>query len=324
LEPFDRRTALKLLAAWLAAGLGRPAPAGANGAGPAPAASAAASNFRAVYGDPVLRERFHDFLKHVFSLYPDDRLHALIAELAARGGSDREIYGDLQARLPEITPPLSILTHALPALAEQKRGMAAQAAALLGRGARASGYVEIGAPGRYLNPLREVLAIDGPVFVVNDFEPGFAPEHVVERGQLRRAGRYVPLGEYEGFGAGQVPTAGVDLVTNFIGFHHAPAANLERFLAAIRRALRPSGRLLVRDHDVDGAAQRALVALAHDVFNAGVALPWRENERQVRNFTSIAELQAILEANGFERAGGLRFQEGDPTRNAMLLFVKRA
>jgi len=211
LEPFDRRTALKLLAAWLAAGLGRPAPAGANGAGPAPAASAAASNFRAVYGDPVLRERFHDFLKHVFSLYPDDRLHALIAELAARGGSDREIYGDLQARLPEITPPLSILTHALPALAEQKRGMAAQAAALLGRGARASGYVEIGAPGRYLNPLREVLAIDGPVFVVNDFEPGFAPEHVVERGQLRRAGRYVPLGEYEGFGAGQVPTAGVDL-----------------------------------------------------------------------------------------------------------------
>jgi hypothetical protein len=330
-EPLDRRTALKLLAAWLAAGVARPgaapaedvplAPPAAPATAPA-AAPAAGSNFRAVYADPVQRDRFHAFLANVFHLYPEDRFHALIAELVARGGSDREIYEALQARLPEIAPPLSTVTYALPALAKQKEEMARQTAALLGRGAAVRGYVEIGSPGRYVRPLRDALALEGPVFLVNDFEPGLAPLHVVERGQLRRAGRYVPLGDYEGFGPDAIPDAGVDLVTNFIGFHHAPAAHLERFVASIRRALRPGGRLVVRDHDVDGPAMHAMVGLAHDVFNAGVALPWRENERQVRNFTSVAELEALLETQGFERAGGALLQDGDPTRNALLLFVR--
>jgi hypothetical protein len=80
----------------------------------------------------------------------------------------------------------------------------------------------------------------------------------------------------------------------------------------------------VRDHDVDGEEMRAMVALAHDVFNAGVKLTWAENHAQIRNFTSVPELERRLAAVRFERVGDSRFQEGDPTRNALMVFVKAA
>jgi hypothetical protein len=64
----------------------------------------------------------------------------------------------------------------------------------------------------------------------------------------------------------------------------------------------------------------AMVALAHDVFNAGVGLSWEENHRQIRNFRSVNELERYLATMGFARSGGLRLQQGDPTRNALMLF----
>jgi SAM-dependent methyltransferase len=317
MERVHRRTFLRILAAALAHAGGGSRAARAAGDG-------TASNFKTVYSDSRLRERFYSFLRNVFHLYPEERFHELILEASAAGGSDREIYETVQRRLPGIEPRLAKLTYALPALARQKEEMARETADLLGPVGRVRGYVEIGTPGRYVKGLRKRYAIDGTVYVVNDRAPALSMEDVVERGQVARAGKFVALGDYDPFAAVRIPDSSVDLVTNYIGFHHAPADRLDPFVRSIARVLRPGGKLVVRDHDVDGADMNAMVGLAHDVFNAGVGLSWAENHAQIRNFTSVAELTRYLEQRGFTRAAGAGLQPGDPTKNTLMLFVKRA
>jgi hypothetical protein len=315
---FDRRTALRYLlasAAWAMGGRTLAAIAGA---------AAPTGNFRAIYSNPKLRDQFYFFLKNVFHLYPEERFHELIVSITSRYATDQEIYEEIQRQLPTIKPPLSELTYAVPALIKQKKEMARQTADLLGAERHIQGYVEIGTPGRYVKALRDRLHIRGTVYLVNDVMPGLALEDIVERGQLRSAGGYVPLGNYDPLDGARIPNGTIDLVTNFIGFHHAPAERLDPFVASIRRVLRPGGRLVVRDHDVDGPEMNAMVGLAHDVFNAGVKLTWRDNHEQIRNFQSIAWLEQYLAARGLERSGGTGLQAGDPTRNTLLMFVKRA
>jgi hypothetical protein len=310
----SRRTALRqLLAAVAAVMAGR----AAGFAGIAP------SNFKRIYDDAGDRRDFHLFLQNVFHLYPDEALHRLIGELTAAYPDDGAIYRKLAARLPEITPRLSALTYAVPALRKQKAEMAQQTARLLGDKRRASGYVEIGTTGRYLNGLKLKAEIKGPFYVVNDAAPIYSAEDIIERGQIRKVGTYVDMTGYPEFDRGTIAPASVGLVTNYNGFQHAPADRLDGFVRAIHRIMKPGGRLIVRDHDVDGERMDAMVGLAHDVFNAGVGIDWDGNAAQIRNFRSLADLKDYMEARGFERAERIEFQPGDPTRNGLMLFTKQ-
>lgn len=200
--------------------------------------------------------------------------------------------------------------------------MAAQTVALLGAPRQATGYAEIGTTGRYLSGLRKQVDVRGPVYVVNDVAPIYSAEDIIERGQIRKVGTYVDMTGYPEFDQGHIAPASLELVTNYIGFHHAPADRLDGFVRAIHRVLKPGGRLVVRDHDVDGERMDAMVGLAHDVFNAGVGITWDDNAAQIRNFRSLADLTAYLEARGFQRAETVEFQKGDPTKNGLMLFTK--
>lgn len=281
----------------------------------------ARSNFHAVYDSPHAREQFFLFLQHIFHLYPEQQLHKLISDLTLSHATDREIYQALLANLGSITPIFSALTYGLPALNKQKTEMAQETAELLGGTTRLHGYLEIGTPGRYIHGLTKVLSITGPVFVLNDMPQGYRPNDIAERGQLMRLGTYVPMGNYESF-SHRLPKACVDLVTVFIGFHHAPPQARQEFLASIWHVLRPGGALIVRDHDVNSLDMRTFVALAHDVFNAGTKITWEDNAAQIRNFTSVDELSVVLAATGFTVSPYRRLQADDPTRNTLMLFTK--
>jgi hypothetical protein len=139
---------------------------------------------------------------------------------------------------------------------------------------------------------------------------------------VTKIGEFVAMGDYDAFDRDHVPPASVALVTNYIGFHHAPAPKLDGFVTAIARVLKPGGTLVVRDHDVDRPQMDALVALAHDVFNAGVGIPWDRNEAQIRNFRSVADLTQYLESRGFRRQKTVRLQAGDPTQNTLMAFLR--
>ena len=270
----------------------------------------------------VLRDRFFLFLQNIFHLYPEAEFHQLIIELCAAHADDRDIYAALQARLGEIAPLGSALTYALPALNKQKEEMARQAAVLLKDVDRIDGYVEIGSTGRYVKPLKRVLPLKGSTTIVNDIAPSYGPVDMLERGRIRKIGKFVPIGNYDPLAPEILPDDSVDLVTSFIGFHHCPADRLDGFVASLRRVLRPKGRLLLREHDVADPTMDTFVALAHDVFNAGVEVSWADNAAQIRGFRSVAAWTALLEGAGFRRYDGAELQDHDPTDNTLIGFVR--
>ncbi|MBI3395978.1 MAG: class I SAM-dependent methyltransferase [Spirochaetia bacterium] len=130
------------------------------------------------------------------------------------------------------------------------------------------------------------------------------------------------MGNYEPFDGTSIPAESIDLVTNSIGFHHAPEEKRARFIQAVWQVLKPGGLLVVRDHDVDGPEMDAFVALAHDVFNAGLNISWADNAAQIRNFTSASQLEIVLGSAGFEKSKARLLQDHDPTRNTLMVFVK--
>ncbi len=289
--------------------------------GALPAVASQPSTFHAVYDDPTLRDRFFHFLVEVFHLYPEEHFHALIVELTAAHADDASIYRALRSRLPGIAPIASTLRYAVPALRKQKAEMARQAAIHLDGVDRIDGYVEIGSPARYLRGVEEHAAVNGPIVIVHDQPLGYGPADVLERGGLCIPGEQVPL-DWAPLPA-SIPDGTIDLVANFIGFHHCPPPLQDAFVESVRRVLRPGGRLLLREHDVADPSDDLIVALAHDVFNAGVGIPWDDNARQVRAFRSVDGWSAYLEANGFQRLAGAELQAGDPTDNALVAFIVR-
>jgi SAM-dependent methyltransferase len=166
--------------------------------------------------------------------------------------------------------------------------------------------------------------LTGPVYLVNDVAPTNSPVDIAERGGLRPAGRFVPMKDYAAFAPEAIPAESLDLVTCFIGLHHAPPERLDGFVSSIARVLRPGGRFVLRDHDVRTPAMSAFVSLAHTVFNAGLGLPWEVNQQERRRFASVADWVRVVEAHGL-RDGGLRLlQAHDPTDNTLLVFAKAA
>jgi SAM-dependent methyltransferase len=280
------------------------------------------SNFKAVYGNPQLKAAFYQFLQNVYHLYPEQRFHQLIAEVSAAGDNDRDIYRLAQTRLGEIKPVLGDVRYALPALAQQKREMAREMLGLLGPARKIDGYMEIGTTGRYISQFRSELELKGDLVLLHTDAAGYSPVDLAERGRLFKLGRFVALNDYAPVPAAQVADGSLDLISNFIGFHHSPPDHLDGFVRSLHRALRPGGRMIVRDHDVSSGDMNRMVALAHDVFNMGLGADWSLNQAEIRNFTSIAQLTAYLEQRGFKSTGKQTYQPGDPTHNALMEFVR--
>lgn len=284
-------------------------------AGPA-APAAPASLFHSVYGSAAEADKFYAFLQNIFHLYPEDRFHTLIKQATQEGKDEEAVYRTVQAGLPSITPPLSLLRLALPALAVQKKEIGCQSARLLGdRPLR--DYVEVGTTGRYVKSLRKHLNLGGKVVLVHDQAPTNSPVDIVERGQIGRIGQFVPLNDYAPIG---LPARSADLLTCFAGLHHMQADKLTPFLASIASIVRPGGYLIVREHDVRCRQMHDFVSLAHCVFNAGLGESWATNAAELRLFESVDTWIRRIEAAGFAHTGERIVQDGDPSQNVLMAF----
>ncbi|MCB9593011.1 MAG: FAD-binding protein [Sandaracinaceae bacterium] len=289
----------------------------------APAAEAP-TDFHVVFGDVALHDDFYAFLQNIFHLYPEDRFHSLLKKATAEHTDEATIFRVVQEQLPDIKPAGSELTYALPSLKIQKQVMTEQTLALLGDRRRVDGYVEIGTTGRYVGALDDHLEVDGDIVLVHDVAPTMSPVDVIERGQIAKLGRHVPLDDYRPIPEDAVPSESVDLVTCYIGLHHIEPDGVAPFLRSIHRVLRPGGVFIVRDHDVTDAKMDALVALAHTVFNIGLGETWAFNQAERRHFAPIETWAERIVAVGFEDQGERLYQDLDPTKNALLAFVKEA
>jgi SAM-dependent methyltransferase len=277
---------------------------------------ASKSLFHAVYGSPREADKFYAFLQNIFHLYPEDRFHTLIRQATKQHDHEEAIYRSIQAGLPHISPPLSLLRYALPSLSIQKAEMGRQTARLLGDKALRD-YVEIGTTGRYVKALKKHLQLSGEVTLVHDKAPTNSPVDIVERGQIGSIGKYVPLNDYAPI---DLPPRSADLVSCFVGLHHMAQDKLAPFLQSIAKIVRPGGYFVVRDHDVRDKAMHDFVSLAHCVFNAGLGESWSTNAAELRFFDSVDEWIRRIEAAGFVHTGDRIVQDGDPSDNVLMAF----
>jgi SAM-dependent methyltransferase len=280
------------------------------------------SNFRYVYLQKNLRDRFYLFLQNVFNLYPEDKMHELISGASKNNPTDKDIYLASQEGLSEITPFFSIFKYQLPALFKQKDEMARQTLELLGEGSQYNGYLEIGSSGRYLDYLEEKVDIEGQRYYADVKEPGHSITEMVDRGQIAIGADFIPMANYQTDFASHIKKESLDLVTVYIGFHHCPLHLRTQYISSVGTTLRPGGKLVLRDHDCDSEDQKRIVALAHDVFNMGTKETWKYNQAEIRNFYTLDFIINFVEDLGFRFEKQTLFQEGDPTKNALMLFTK--
>lgn len=279
------------------------------------------SDFHAVFQDVELHDGFYRFLQTVYHLYPEDRFHTLIKYACERYTTEEDIYRHLQRELPRIKPRLAELRFALPALKKQKAEMLRQTLELLRERKRIDGYIEIGTTGRYASVLRRAVKIGGPLVLAHGVAPTMSAADIVERGRLRRLGRFVDIGDHEPLPA-SLPDASFDVVSCYIGLHHCEPGKLDAFVTSIARVLRAGGIFILRDHDVRDERMRALVALAHTVFNAGLGEKWETNAAERRHFAPVAHWVEVLAHAGLRDSGARLAQRLDPTDNLLMAFVK--
>lgn len=284
--------------------------------------TSAGNNFKKIYLSLQLKSEFFKFLKNVFTLFPEEDLHKLIADAAAKKANDEAIYVEVQSKLEDISPMFSSFRYTLPSLMKQKDEMAKQTLQLLGEGGTYNGYLEIGSSGRYLDYLEEKVNIEGERYYADGKKPGYAISEMVDRGQIKIGAKYIPLADYKTKYSDTIPKDSLDLVTVYIGFHHCPLDLRVPFISSIRDTLRIGGKLILRDHDCDTEEQKVMVALAHDVFNMGTKESWNYNSTEVRNFYSLDFICTFVENIGFNFDKRTLFQEGDPTKNALMMFTK--
>jgi SAM-dependent methyltransferase len=284
--------------------------------------SSARNNFKVIYSNVQLKGEFFKFFKNVFSLYPEEEIHKLITDASAQKADDKSIYTEVQAKLDDIRPVLSTFRYDLPALTKQKDEMAHQTLELLEAEGTYNGYLEIGSSGRYLDYLEEKVNIEGERYYADGKEPGYGLTEMIDRGQIGIGATYIPLADYNTLYSEIIPKESLDLITIYIGFHHCPLDLRVPFISSIRDTLRVGGKLILRDHDCHSEEQKTIVALAHDVFNMGTHQTWDYNSSEIRNFYSLAFICEFVEKIGFTFDRRTLFQEGDPTKNALMLFTK--
>lgn len=278
------------------------------------------SEFKAIFSETEWSDKFFLFLQNVYNIYPENEFYLLIQHAVKSNHTDADIYADIQQKLPKIKPFLAELRFALPALIKQKKEMARQTIELLGVHKEIDGYVEIGSTGRYISELRKHLKIKSSIYLINDLPPTYSPADIMERGQIKKLGQYIPLNDYAPIDSSMIASNSIDLVTCYIGLHHVPLNKLDDFVQSIKRILRLNGRLIVRDHNVSSEKMRTFVSLVHTVFNAGLGVSWQDNINELRYFTAVSDLASYLQERGFTYTGKKLLQKNDPSDNTLLEF----
>lgn len=188
------------------------------------------------------------------------------------------------------------------------------------------GYVEIGFPGRYVRPFKDIVKMSGTVYAVFPGE-SFSDRFQVGFPWTRPYDKFIAIKDYAPISAQDIPDHSVDLVTMFIGLHHIPQDKLRPFLASINRMLRPGGSFIIREHDANSDDLKHLVTVVHAVFNAATGEMPESERNEYRNFTGVDTFITAIEGAGLardEQEKGLAplIQTDDPTMNRMIAFTK--
>jgi len=234
--------------------------------------------------------------------------------------SDEDIYQQMATRIGEASPgSFQKLRLGLKSLSSLQDDLSDQVALLLD-GEEIEGYVEIGYPGRMVNPLKKKIPFQGPVYVVNERE---SLMDYVESGFPRPYDRFVPLSNYDPIRYEDIPSNSVSLVACYIGLHHAPPEKLRPFLKSIHRILKPGGHFILMDHDAHTPELQNFVSVVHSIFNAGTGVSPEAEKEEIRNFQSLDYWTRLVEEQGLKRGPEKPLiRQNDPSLNSLIMFTK--
>ncbi|MCL5875417.1 MAG: class I SAM-dependent methyltransferase [Candidatus Dependentiae bacterium] len=290
--------------------------------------SASDSHLAQTLSHPHLRKEISKFIDNILRIIPAQQFFSFVdSAIPSHELTDKEIYTLLSNSSDTVQPRFSFYWK-LQSLQHQKQVLASQAQQLLADRKNINGYVEIGTPATYFKDITQSFTCSGPVYAINDKK---RPTDILQSSSWKpKTGfcsydYFVPLNDYMPIEESAIPTASVDVVVCFIGLHHIPQEKLQNFIRSIHRILRPGGRFVLRDHDVTNSELQSIVSAAHSIFNLIVSQETIEAETQeYRNFHDIAYWIQLIEKEGFAVGQERLLQEGDPTYNTMLKFVKKA
>lgn len=280
-----------------------------------------ASRFHTVYSFPEWRDKFYLFLQNIFHIAPTALIHSAVWDIVDSHISDKDIYESIQKQLPNIKPLFADVLYWIPALWKQKQEITQQAKLLLGDIGGIDGYLEIWGAGRYIQPMKRCISITWSVYLISDEPIDHSPVRILERGQI---GQYNAKGlTYTPADFIHIPDASLELITIFIGLHHCPLEQLDEYIKNIARKLKPSGHLILRDHNIENELMYTFVAIAHDIYNAWTGTSWEKNKQELRHFRSVADWKKKLQEFWFTHSGECLLQDNDPTNNTLMHFIRK-
>ncbi len=279
------------------------------------------SEIKTIFMNTQYRDKFFLFLQNVYNIYPENAFHLLITQHTEKFNTDNEIYEAIKQDLPKIKVFLNDVRYAIPALFKQKKEISRQTLMLYPNDKPLRGYVEIGSNGRYISDLKKHYQVENIIYIF-DTPQSYSPVDIAERGSINKYGKFIAFNNYQAISEQDIPSESIDLVTSYIGLHHCPKDKLDDFVKSIYRILRPGGAFIIRDHDVTDKMMNAFVSVAHSIFNAGLNIPYQENQRELRHFDSIDNWISYLLPFGFETDNQRLLQAYDPSLNTLFKLTK--
>lgn len=281
------------------------------------------SHIKAIMKNEKTKKEFAGFLDTVLQRVDSNKLYALMESILTYNDTDAEIYQELCKRLPEIMPgTVNSLQRILNSLSTIKEDLGAQAKLLLPDVKEIDGLVEIGYPGRFVGGFQKHFDVKGRIIVVL--------EQLAMTDYLQ-TGIPSPYHEFQKLDYNKPDLAGLadesaDVITCYIGLHHFPENELDKFLQDVRRVLRPNGHFLLVDHDVVDEMSLHYAKGAHTFFNAVNGISLQDEMNEIRNFHPVSYWTQRLQEHGlgYSMSGPdvPMIRENDPSRNRMVSFQK--
>lgn len=284
------------------------------------------NHFKEIMASDASKKEFAGFLNVVLRRVDSDKFFALLEDILKYNDSHEEIYQELCKRLPEIMPStLGGLGRILDSLSAIKEDLTTQAQELLPQDLRViNGLVEIGYPGRFVAGFQKHYDVKGKIVAMYE---GPSLTDYIQTGFPRPYDQFEKI-DYQKPSLANLADNSADVITCYVGLHHFPPDELDKFLKDVRRVLREGGHFLLVDHDVIDAKAMSMAHMAHMIFNAVNGVSLEEEMNELRNFQPMSYWQERLAANGLDFApegpdvGMIR--AGDPSRNRMVSFAKKA
>lgn len=307
------------------------------------------NSYRNLLRSKDLRDQFKDqFLVQIFNLAVPDEVMRVMSRAAWDPANQYDIHiykcihnhfhGQADGNRMDMAA-LPRIWRGIQQLRQQKKELTRQTLSIVSKLDmldKIKNYVCIGDNGKTVIDFTNELNITGKVWVIhNEIYVGetLPPIGVVlERGSLDSVAHEEIAFDYVSDLAckklDKIASESIDMITMNQGLHHIPLEKLYGFLTEVMRILRPGGIFIIREHDLklnpgDGKVPYPMLDLAHSVFNAVTGVSLHDEREEVRAFRPILEWREILENVGFVDSLIYEVEDGDPTWDEMMCFLKR-